>query len=160
MMAVASVIAGVYMYVNFEKLSSIGTKLAKVGFNKSGDTWSIILTVNVTNGSDIDVNINSYNLNLTVDGKVVGLFSNKTSQYVAAQTISPLIVTLSFKPADVWNNIGGIDGLLSLAAKINSLVIDVKGTVSVSHSFLSFASLPIEENFTLASMLNPTPATT
>lgn len=152
---IMAVIAGFYIYSNVMKLSSAVVKLKKVLFRMpETDAWALDLFLDVTNTSDIDIDIIGYNFDLTINGKKVATIQDKIKQSVASNSTSSIEVIAAFKPSAVWKNVGSLDFIANLVGNYQNMQIEANGVVDVAHSWLSFANLPIDYSFRLGDMLS------
>jgi len=134
------------------KLKQITTKLVG-GAVKSISKSKVILRValELDNPSDIDASIYNYDIDVYLNGNVVGKAVYDKKQYIKASSKTRIILGLNINLKQYFN-IGDIIMYLSYFASDKSkLNISFKGDIKIQHAFI-FKSLPIDEDFNLAEL--------
>jgi hypothetical protein len=121
-----------YAVVQIHKLKDITVELASKRIISSGLNRIIAeLTLLITNDSDIDINVDSYNLDLTVNGNFVSKVQQRIPQLIKKHGKSNFIVMLDFNPKTVVKQALNVDFLAALFKNKSNIVIGLKGYVTI-----------------------------
>lgn len=124
------------------KILSLGAKNIKLQLNLA-----------VKNNSDVDLNINGYDLNISLNNKSVGKVSSDKKQLLQANSKSVLELVVSFNPVDTIKNAINFDFLKGVVLDPSKVLVNVKGTVNIGQGVIKVNNIPVDFNLTLKDML-------
>ena len=131
---------------NIDLLKSAKITLVNVKIDaKNALSWSLSIVLGVENKSEIEVEVVGYSVDVKLNGVDVASSKNKTSQIVAANGKSQIVIPVSL-------NTKGLAGVLTnskmwqsiFKGDISGIFIGVKGAISVSHSGVTINDIPID----------------
>ncbi len=126
-----TVIAG-YFFYQAKKIGDFKIKLgAKKIIQATLERVQVELTLQVHNDSDVDIIINSYDVDLTVDNNFVSKLKSGMSQLVRAKGASDFKLLLDFNPKVVLKQAFNLDFIQGLLTKKSNMIIGLTGSVSI-----------------------------
>lgn len=108
------------------------------------DRVIIDLVLEVENPSNIDIIVNSYDLDLSVNGNFVSKVKNNIDQLIKAKNKSSFIVILDFVPRNVLKQAFNINFIKDLATNKSNITIGLNGSISIMNG-LKNIPINIEE---------------
>ncbi len=123
---------GGYFIYQFHVLGDFKVKLIGQRIIQTTATRvQVELTLQVTNDSDLDVVINSYDVDLTVNNNFVSKLTSNMSQLIRSKGASDFKLMLDFNPQLVLKQALNLDFLKSLISSKESINIGLTGTASI-----------------------------
>ena len=132
----------------------------KISYNRaeigSGITFSkmvINLFLNFTNPSLIDIDIESYNFDVLIDGKPVVKLISTEPGYVAASGTSVVKLVVNINPVQTLGNIFSSQVIMGILFDYSKVIIELKGTVTANHRGIGMKDIPVDITDNLQNLL-------
>ena len=137
----------------FLKLRKIDYEFKRYAIKKITRKFIAIDTVvTVINPTDLDVMIQSYDINIFLNGKYVGKSKYKKPQMIKANTRTDIIIEIGVNLKQYFN----LSEILQLSALVLKAPSKVKfhyeGLVKIKHSIVT-ATIPVKIDYSLKEML-------
>lgn len=132
-------------------------KISNISFiDLSAKLITFKLQLKFLQNSDFRVKINSYDIDIIINGKKVVKINERKTVDVLPKAVSFISTIVSFSPEKIFK--GGYIGDLIYSATLNqkNFIIQTKGTMNATVNFLPL-SIPIDVKMSLAEILKPVP---
>ena len=157
--SMAALAVGVYYGARFYRqlllLKQMCVKVRTVNIANIGLRNTVLnFTLGIKNKSQIDIQVQSINLQAKVNGITVSQINQSVNQSIAPQAWSDVAFDIAFNPSEVLKAVfgGNILAALSDYSKIN---IDIAGTISANINGVPINNFQVSINKTLADLLTP-----
>jgi LEA14-like dessication related protein len=134
---------GVFAYIQRQKkllkdfdYKILGGKILSIDFNNV----SLELTIKFINKSDVEIVVNSFDLNFSFNDVEVGKLTNTDSFVIAAKGDSEIPMKIDFDPTIVLTNVLDI---INITTQGGDFFFGVKGSANIRSSFIK-AEVPLE----------------
>lgn len=156
---IAAIVVGSYygarLYKQFMLLKQMCVKVRSVNIANLG-LKNVLLNfkLGVKNKSTIDIQVNSINLNVSINGLPISQINQSVNQLIQPQSWNDIAFDISFNPEVVFKDLfsDNIFGVLNDYSKIN---IDIAGTVSANVNGVNIQDFNVSIHKTLADLLTP-----
>jgi len=144
---IALMLAGVGVYAIQQKalISRIKVLFGRAKLiSLSWDKIAIDIFLKVINVSDIDVNIEGYQLTAYINDRRITSFMSNQPGYIQANGESEIALNIITNPIEALGNIFKKDVLSAIFLDYSKVIIRIKGVISVNHRGLDIKDIPID----------------
>ena len=137
-----------YFYNQTKKLQEacytiVGAVINEISFNN----MNFDLLISISNQSDLSFKIDNQFYSIYVNKMLVSSIENKEKVSIGARNKSTIKINVTFNPQDLLKK--GIENITSLLLKKDSLVIEIKGTLSLRAGIVSLKDYQIDERLSM-----------
>lgn len=136
-------IAAFYLIRQYQLLMAYTYKFSNFNVQKiSGSTATVTTTLTVSNPSNVDVNIDGYNLNIFLNGNQVTNLTSNNRVLVKANNSSDIPLVISFDYSNVFKQVLSLSFLSSFLN--GSANMQLTGTISLSINGVAIKNLNVD----------------
>lgn len=123
----------------------------------SFDNMEFDVLMSIKNTSDMSFTITNQNYNIYVNKMLVAEVENKENVKIASNGKSNMKINVKFNPQDLLKK--GIENIAALLKNKDSLVIEVKGNISIGAGIVPFKNYKVDERLLMKELLSPSKKT-
>ena len=125
-----------------------GAMINEISFSKV----SFTMILSISNKSDIDFTITGQEYNIYVNSMLVATINNPEIVKVLARGRSTVNIAVSFNPQDLLKQ--GMQNIAALIGDKDSMVIEIKGYLSLNSGIVSIKDYKVDERLTMKELLS------
>lgn len=118
----------------------------------SMDKMDMDLLVNISNKSDVSFTVTNQNYQVYINKMLVAVISNNENTKVVAKGNTTMKINVKFNPQDLLKK--GIENIANLIRNKDSLVVEIKGTISIGKGLVSFNNYKVDETLLMKELLS------
>ncbi|MDD3875385.1 MAG: LEA type 2 family protein [Bacteroidales bacterium] len=123
----------------------------------SFDNMEFDVLMSIQNKSDMSFTITSQNYNIYVNKMLVAEVANNENVKIASNGQSNMKINVKFNPQDLLKK--GIENITALLKNKDSLVVEIKGNISIGAGIVSFKNYKVDERLLMKELLSPSKKT-
>ena len=138
-------VAGIYVYnqqnlLRMLKVSYYRAQVVKANLAK----FTVDLYLWVTNFSDVDVNVDSYNMIVYINNRPITRVVSKIGGYIPASAKSPLKITFEMNVQEALKNLFTKEVFNSILFDYSKVIVRLKGVISANHKGIAIKDFPVD----------------
>lgn len=158
-LALLSVMVMAYLHKQAQALYNACFTMAGVVVHTiSFDKMDFDVLMSIKNKSDISFNITNQNYLIYVNKMLVATISNPENVTVYSRGISTTKINVQFNPQDLLQK--GLENISKLIKNKDTLVVEIKGTISIGVGFVSYKNYRVDEKLLMKDLLSGTKSNT
>lgn len=119
----------------------------------STDKMDMDLMVNISNKSDVSFTITKQDYQVYVNKMLVAEVSKKENITVVSKGNTTMKINVKFNPQDLLKK--GIENIANLIKNKDSLVVEIRGTISIGKGLISLNDYRVDETLLMKELLSP-----
>jgi LEA14-like dessication related protein len=147
---------GIGLYRQKQLLSQNTYKIKNVSvvtFDTTADNAVLLVYVQINNQTDVALDLNAYDFDVTIDNNEVAKVSSRMQQHIYAKSSTTIAIRVQFKPNEAMKGLGN-DIVAVLDKTLSGVNLELKGTVSVSHVGIPLPDYPVDMTYTLKELIS------
>ena len=116
------------------------------------DKMDMDLLINIANKSDVSFTLTNQNYQVYINKMLVATVNNKENTTVVSQGNTTMKINIKFNPQDLLKK--GIENIANLIKNKDSLVVEIRGTISIGKGLVSFNDYRVDETLLMKELLS------
>jgi len=118
----------------------------------SMDKMDMDLLINIANKSDVSFTVTNQNYQVYINKMLVATVNNKENTTVVSQGNTTMKINVKFNPQDLLKK--GIENIANLINNKESMVIEIRGFISIGKGLVSFNDYRVDETLLMKELLS------
>ena len=116
------------------------------------DKMDMDLLINIANKSDVSFTLTNQNYQVYINKMLVATVNNKENTTVVSQGNTTMKINVKFNPQDLLKK--GIENIANLINNKESMVIEIRGSISIGKGLVSFNDYRVDETLLMKELLS------
>ncbi|PIZ50436.1 hypothetical protein COY27_07175 [Candidatus Woesearchaeota archaeon CG_4_10_14_0_2_um_filter_33_13] len=116
------------------------------------DKMDMDLLINIANKSDVSFTLTNQNYQVYINKMLVATVNNKENTTVVSQGNTTMKINIKFNPQDLLKK--GIENIANLIKNKDSLVVEIRGSISIGKGLVSFNDYRVDETLLMKELLS------